>query len=298
MTHTHTHTHAHTRIHIQTPHTPAAGPDTHTCTENTDRQAHTHTPAAGPDTHTCTENTQTGTHTPAAGPDTHTCTKNTDRHTHTHTHTHTCSRPRHTHRHRKHRQTGTHAHLQQAQTHTHLHRKHRQTGTHAHTHTCSRRVSLESLYGTCLWLSTMALMTLPNDSSPRLMWMPSCKHIWGGVHTADQYSASLRSMCRVGQNHTFVGVYGVQTVFLAGKSPYIHTYGHIRCRYTVLANPIDVGGLQCSCGAQQQLTLMACKHKGSMPGVDRHTHTHTLYPPVFCGASSEDMLSVEQLYDS
>jgi len=30
-------------------------------------------------------------------------------------------------------------------------------------------------------------------------------------------------MCRVGQNHIFIGMYG--------------TYGHIRCRYTVLANP-------------------------------------------------------------
>jgi len=25
---------------------------------------------------------------------------------------------------------------------------------------------------------------------------------------------------RVGQNHTFIGIYGVYTVFLAGKSPY------------------------------------------------------------------------------
>jgi len=31
-------------------------------------------------------------------------------------------------------------------------------------------------------------------------------------------------MCRVGQNHTFIGIYGVFTVFLAGKSPYIRSY--------------------------------------------------------------------------
>ena len=43
-------------------------------------------------------------------------------------------------------------------------------------------------------------------------------------------------MCRVGQNHTFRGIYSVHTVFLAGKSPYVH----IRCRYTVLANPVYV----------------------------------------------------------
>ena len=31
-------------------------------------------------------------------------------------------------------------------------------------------------------------------------------------------------MSRVGQNHTFIGIYGVCTVFLAGKSPYIRSY--------------------------------------------------------------------------
>jgi len=29
---------------------------------------------------------------------------------------------------------------------------------------------------------------------------------------------------RAGQNHTFVGTYGVYTVFLAGKAPYIRPY--------------------------------------------------------------------------
>jgi hypothetical protein len=29
---------------------------------------------------------------------------------------------------------------------------------------------------------------------------------------------------RVGQNHTFIGIYGVHTVLLAGKSPYIRSY--------------------------------------------------------------------------
>jgi len=31
-------------------------------------------------------------------------------------------------------------------------------------------------------------------------------------------------MARVGQNHTFVGIYGVFTVFLAEKSPYTRSY--------------------------------------------------------------------------
>jgi hypothetical protein len=29
---------------------------------------------------------------------------------------------------------------------------------------------------------------------------------------------------RVGQNHTFLGIYGVHAVFLAGKSPCIRSY--------------------------------------------------------------------------
>jgi len=41
-------------------------------------------------------------------------------------------------------------------------------------------------------------------------------------------------LSKVGQNHTFISIYGVYTVFLAGNH---HTYGHIRCVYMVLANP-------------------------------------------------------------
>ena len=41
-----------------------------------------------------------------------------------------------------------------------------------------------------------------------------------------QYLDPVResSMCMVGQNHTFIGIYDVHTVFLAGKSPYIRSY--------------------------------------------------------------------------
>jgi hypothetical protein len=42
-------------------------------------------------------------------------------------------------------------------------------------------------------------------------------------------------ICRVGQNHTFIGMYGVYTVFLARKSPYIRSY---TVQIYVLANPI------------------------------------------------------------
>jgi len=43
-------------------------------------------------------------------------------------------------------------------------------------------------------------------------------------------------MNRVGQNHTSIGIHGVYTVFLAEER---QIYGHIRCIYTVLANPTD-----------------------------------------------------------
>ena len=42
-------------------------------------------------------------------------------------------------------------------------------------------------------------------------------------------------ICRVGQNYTFIGITLYIRHFKQGNH---HTYGHIRCRYTVLANPI------------------------------------------------------------
>ena len=43
----------------------------------------------------------------------------------------------------------------------------------------------------------------------------------------------MGQICRVGQNHTYIQIYGVYTVFLVGKLPYIPSY-------TVLANPVDM----------------------------------------------------------
>jgi len=54
------------------------------------------------------------------------------------------------------------------------------------------------------------------------------------------------NMIRVGQNHTVIGIYGVHTVFLAGKLPYIRPYTvciygsgqpYTYSKQTVLANP-------------------------------------------------------------
>ena len=44
-------------------------------------------------------------------------------------------------------------------------------------------------------------------------------------------------MFRVGQNHTFIGIYSVYIVFLAGELPYIRSYTVCICVYMVLANP-------------------------------------------------------------
>jgi len=41
---------------------------------------------------------------------------------------------------------------------------------------------------------------------------------------APMWVTVLMSVSRVGQNQTFIGIYGVNTVFLAGKSSYIRSY--------------------------------------------------------------------------
>jgi len=47
---------------------------------------------------------------------------------------------------------------------------------------------------------------------------PLCFSAWGMLYTV--YCV----LYRVGQNHTCIGIYGIHTVFLAGKSPYIRSY--------------------------------------------------------------------------
>ena len=46
------------------------------------------------------------------------------------------------------------------------------------------------------------------------------------------------AICRVGQDHTFIGITVYVRYFWQGNH---HTYGHIRCVYTVLANPSHMG---------------------------------------------------------
>ena len=47
----------------------------------------------------------------------------------------------------------------------------------------------------------------------------------GHVHVVGGSGEAVHAqICRVGQDHTFIGIYGVHAVFLAGKSPYIRSY--------------------------------------------------------------------------
>jgi hypothetical protein len=63
---------------------------------------------------------------------------------------------------------------------------------------------------------------------PEIQWASDLR-----LHAALQ-TESRRGVRRVGQNHTYIRIYGVY-VFLAGKSPYIRPY--TVCIHTVLANP-------------------------------------------------------------
>ena len=56
-------------------------------------------------------------------------------------------------------------------------------------------------------------------------WMDGCMVLANpkqlGSKSILLYLSDLEgNMGRIGQNHTFIGIYGVHTVFLAGKSPY------------------------------------------------------------------------------
>jgi len=52
---------------------------------------------------------------------------------------------------------------------------------------------------------------------------PSPRH-WACSTCQRRYGHALCVRCRVGQDHAFIGIYGVHTVFIAGKSPYIRSY--------------------------------------------------------------------------
>ena len=62
------------------------------------------------------------------------------------------------------------------------------------------------------------------DANSEMIWV-WCKQLndTSVVQTVMQCCTWV-PIIRVGQNYTFIGIYGVHTVFLAGKSPYIRSY--------------------------------------------------------------------------
>jgi len=58
------------------------------------------------------------------------------------------------------------------------------------------------------------------------IWMQHMDAAYGSIAAYAARLADLQRLCinRVGQNHIIIGMYGVRTVFLAGKSPCIRSY--------------------------------------------------------------------------
>jgi len=79
-------------------------------------------------------------------------------------------------------------------------------------------------------------------------------------HQSTHFHAPTSHMliCRAGQNHTFIGIYGVYTVFLAGKSPNIRSY--TVCVYTVLANPTHTSNFNMHRHRTKKSRILTCRH--------------------------------------
>ena len=70
----------------------------------------------------------------------------------------------------------------------------------------------------CVQLDCSALLALL-EARQHTHWS-----VWIVMVTKSRSSAPYMYMLRVGQNHTLISIYGIYTVFLAGKSPYIQSY--------------------------------------------------------------------------
>ena len=75
---------------------------------------------------------------------------------------------------------------------------------------------------------------LNQDAFPKRISTQKNSYVCVCALTCEEPAPADINIIRVSQNHTFIGMHGVHTVFLAGNH---HIYGHIRCVYTVLVNP-------------------------------------------------------------
>ena len=114
---------------------------------------------------------------------------------------------------------------------------------------CNHSQSLSFVFDFCIWCRKRSLYCLH-----KFFFFLLSLTVWHSQnaraqrHALTQNAALQRTLCvsgagmqqvwnfcRVGQNHTFIGIYGVYIrYFWQGNH---HTYGHIRCVYMVLANP-------------------------------------------------------------
>jgi hypothetical protein len=86
----------------------------------------------------------------------------------------------------------------------------------------------------------------------------------------------IAHMHRVGQNHTFIGIYGVHTAFLAGKSPYIRSYT-VQIYGSDQSYTYHIQHKQASTGrTNETLHLKSHTHiHTQITHIVAHTHTHT-----------------------
>jgi len=132
---------------------------------------------------------------------------------------------------RTHTQAHTHTHTQ---IHTH---KHTRKYTHMHTRKYTRTHRAEQ-FGQ-QWKQSffrMQVVFFFAYKENKALTQDLTSTLSGFILFAITSFRVTPKMSRVGPNHTYICIYGVCTVLWQWN---YHTHGHIRCTYTVLANPKD-----------------------------------------------------------
>ena len=126
------------------------------------------------------------------------------------------------------------------------------------------------LFAPCVW-ATLCGWKQSNDYTftylRTYVWIQrACTFLAGIFSTTAVFAQTLSACCftcklsRVGQNHTFIGIYGVHTVFLARKLPYIGSYViyHADIRFWPTLKLYGVA-LSKSVNIEHIITLNVCK---------------------------------------